>query len=122
MKSSEQIRILLTDSLLFRFVQYTATIGGESNLDDCFKPYRRDQSVSLQYSIDGGIHWNTLHTLDYASYLKPRRDYIPLPQEARTRSTKIRWWQLISEDTERPPPAWALDDVYIGKSYIEVCI
>ncbi|XP_060574508.1 reelin-like isoform X2 [Ruditapes philippinarum] len=97
-----------------KFVQYTATIGGESNLDDCFKPYRRDQSVSLQYSIDGGIHWNTLHTLDYASYLKPRRDYIPLPQEARTRSTKIRWWQLLSEDTERPPPAWALDDVYIG--------
>lgn len=104
--------------IFFRFVQYTAAIGGDSDVAGCFKPYKRDQSVSLQYSIDGGIHWKTLHTLDYTSYLKPRHDYIPLPQEARTRSAKIRWWQMLPDDTSKPQPTWALDDVYIGLSFI----
>lgn len=92
-----------------------ATIGGHD--DDalgCFSPYSHEQSVILQYSTDGGIHWHTLHTLDYTSYSKPHRDYITLPQEARTPSTKIRWWQPLSEDPSRVQPTWALDDVYIG--------
>ncbi|XP_045165547.2 reelin-like [Mercenaria mercenaria] len=97
-----------------KFVQYSATIGGQSDAPGCFKPYRPDQSVILQYSTDGGIHWHTLHTLDYTSYSKPRRDYIVLPQEARTPSTKIRWWQFLSDDPTRLQPTWALDDVYIG--------
>ncbi|KAL4226959.1 hypothetical protein ACF0H5_014936 [Mactra antiquata] len=97
-----------------RFVQYTAMIGGNNDKPGCFKPTTPDQSVVLQYSTDGGIHWNTLHTLDYTSYIKPRRDYITLPQDARTASTRIRWWQPISEDPTKIPPTWSVDDVYIG--------
>ena len=92
-------------------------MGGQGESPDCYKPYAHDQSVILQYSTDGGIHWDTLHTLDYTSYYYPRKDYIKLPQEARTPSTRIRWWQPLSDDPKFVPPAWALDNVYIGMCY-----
>ena len=97
-----------------RFVQYVATIGGYSDHPGCFKPYTRDQSVILQYSNDGGVSWHTLHTLDHTSYVKPRRDYIKLPQASRTTSTRIRWWQPLAEPRSRVQPTWALDNVFIG--------
>ena len=111
--------LLLTFIRLFmcfdRFVQYVATVGGLSGQPGCFKPYSRDQSVILQYSTDGGISWHTLHTLDYTSYLKPRRDYITLPQDSRTSSTRIRWWQPLPEPRSRLQPSWAIDNLFIGK-------
>jgi len=105
------------DTCFTRFVQYTAVIGGNSNMPGCFKPFSDEHSVILQYSTDGGIHWHTLHTLDYTSYKTPRPDYIRLPQEARTPSTKIRWWQPLPLDNTRSPPTWALDNIYIGNIY-----
>lgn len=97
-----------------KFVQYTATVGGLSNAPGCVRPRSHGDSVVLQYSTDGGIQWHTLHTLDYTQYLEPRRDYIKLPQEARTKSAKIRWWQPVSDDPTEIKPTWAIDDVYIG--------
>ncbi|XP_052779173.1 reelin-like isoform X2 [Mya arenaria] len=111
------LRQIVTEDLDLRdakFVQYTASIGGTTEAHDCFKPYSPDHSVILQYSTDGGINWHTLHTLDYTRYLEPRQDYIKLPQEARTISTRIRWWQPLAEDPFRRQPAWAIDNVYIG--------
>ena len=122
-----------------RFVQHMASVGGAGNgkcLYDicsqvcsvhgkywwcwyngtgCFKPFSHDQSVVLQFSTDGGIHWHTLHILDYTGYSDPRHTYIRLPQTARTPSTRVRWWQPLSQDPSREQPSWALDNVYIGK-------
>lgn len=65
-----------------------------------------------------GIHWHTLHTLDYQEYTHPKRDYIRLPLSARTGSTRIRWWQPLNSGSFTTSPSWALDNVYIGGSEI----
>ncbi|XP_050414411.2 reelin isoform X2 [Patella vulgata] len=97
-----------------RFVQYTGQIGGQSQVTGCFLPNTRDQSVILQFSTDGGISWQPLHTLDYTNYLTPKQDYIHLPDIARTYSTRIRWWQPLSINPTADRPTWSLDNVFIG--------
>ena len=64
-----------------------------------------------------------LHLLDYSDYwLHPQYDYIPLPLDARTERTRVRWWQMApfhaNFDVEDGPAAWTLDDVYIGGTEI----
>lgn len=61
-----------------------------------------------------GITWKNLHTLDHTAYTSPRRDYIPLPLDARTPSTKMRWWQPLPSNPFIPRSQWAIDNVYIG--------
>ncbi|XP_070192277.1 reelin-like isoform X2 [Littorina saxatilis] len=99
-----------------RFVQYTAMIGGQSGRGLCYRPDSRHHNVYLQYSVDGGIVWRTLHVLDHSRYLPAHTDYIPLPQEARSYSTRLRWWQPPTLGTPHPGPRpqWAIDDVLIG--------
>ncbi|KAK3103287.1 hypothetical protein FSP39_018199 [Pinctada imbricata] len=101
-----------------KFVQFIASIGGERNGHGCFIPNSPEHSVILQYSTDGGISWDTLHILDFGSYVHPKRDYIPLPLSARTASTRVRWWQPLTNDGSQRGPQWALDNVYIGGSEI----
>ncbi|ESO91434.1 hypothetical protein LOTGIDRAFT_228850 [Lottia gigantea] len=101
-----------------RFIQYTAMIGGEGQESGCFIPNSRDQSIILQFSTDGGISWKTLYTLDYLSYVQARHDYIDLPEQAKTASTRIRWWQPLPTVPNRDRPNWALDNVFIGGSEI----
>ncbi|CAH1782623.1 unnamed protein product [Owenia fusiformis] len=100
-----------------KFIQYYAQIGGHDTTDGCGFPKSRDESVLLQYSINGGITWHGLHILDYASYATPKKDYIPLPQQARTKSTRIRWWQPLSKQNTTQS-IWALDNIYIGGTEI----
>lgn len=65
-----------------------------------------------------GITWHTLHILDHRSYwAHARHDYIPLPLHARTRNTRVRWWQLLGVE-DSTPMGWTLDNVYIGGSEI----
>ncbi|GAB1600886.1 reelin [Argonauta hians] len=104
------------------FVLYTATIGGSDQNGGCATPRSRDQSVILQYSINGGIIWHTLYTLDYQYYQQPKTDYLKLPIHARTGSTRIRWWQPMPRRNFELFPSWALDNVYIGGSEINPSI
>lgn len=122
MEAIEEIYVQFCVFYVTRFVQYTATLGGDGNKPGCFRPYDVEHNVILQYSTDGGIHWHTLHTLDYTGYRDPLPDYIRLPQEARTPSTRIRWWQPLPLDPFKPPPAWALDNVYIGNYSIFIFV
>ncbi|KAL3853203.1 hypothetical protein ACJMK2_016762, partial [Sinanodonta woodiana] len=95
-----------------KFIQYHASLGGSGKQPGCIVPTSRDQDVILQYSTNGGITWHSLHTLDHTSYHEsPKHDYILLPQDARTASTRIRWWQPLTDTSQ---PQWALDNVYIG--------
>jgi len=62
-----------------------------------------------------GITWQLLHILDYDSYWKtPQWDYISLPPEARTNTTRVRWWQKIGADDPDRPIGWVIDDVIIA--------
>lgn len=101
-----------------RFIQYYAVIGGAGPGPGCFPPSSSRHSVILQYSTDNGIYWETLHILDYASYQEIKKDYILLPQGARTDSTKVRWWQPLSEGYTQWGPQWEIDDIYIGGTEI----
>ncbi|XP_076339324.1 reelin-like [Tachypleus tridentatus] len=122
LKTLETVDLDLLDS---RFIQYTALIGGERESFMCFSATHRNQSIFLQYSVDGGIKWSLLHELHYALYSHPLYDYLLLPPEARTTSTRFRWWQAVDMSTLAEGssnhflgPSWALDDVYIGGSQI----
>ena len=47
----------------------------------------------VQFSVDGGISWNTLYSLPYKQYQQPSDVYVQLPPAAQTPSTMIRWVQ-----------------------------
>ena len=69
-----------------------------------------------KYFFIPGITWTTLHVLDHMSYTMPRHDYITLPVDARTNSTRLLWWQLTSHKS--PQTAWTIDNVHIGGTEI----
>eukprot|EP00058_Branchiostoma_floridae_P011776 XP_002597264.1 hypothetical protein BRAFLDRAFT_66399 [Branchiostoma floridae] len=101
------------------FLQYHAQIGSEDDTAECRKPRAREESVLLQYSLDGGITWILLHELDHEHYTSPQQDYITLPPEARTASTRLRWWQPVGRRNQHvsiddPMAEWALDDIMVG--------
>lgn len=64
-----------------------------------------------------------LHEMDYQKYISVRQDYVLLPEEAHTNTTRLRWWQpfvvqnsLMVASTDRAQ--WALDNILIGGSEI----
>ncbi|KAI4543781.1 hypothetical protein MG293_006575, partial [Ovis ammon polii] len=70
-----------------------------------------------------GITWTLLHEMDYQKYISVRHDYILLPEEALTNTTRLRWWQpfvisngLVVSGVERAQ--WALDNILIGGAEI----
>ncbi|KAE8616335.1 hypothetical protein XENTR_v10008776 [Xenopus tropicalis] len=119
------VRQTITQDLDLRgakFVQYWARIGSE-NMTSCRKPVCRKEGVLLDYSIDGGITWTLLHEMDYQKYMSVRYDYILLPENAQTNTTRLRWWQpftvsngLVVLGQERSQ--WALDNILIGGAEI----
>ena len=70
-------------------------------------------SIYIQYSIDGGIKWETIDTLDAESFDDSTRFIvIQLPNAARTVASRIRWFQPFSSNIP-----WALDQVDSKKAY-----
>lgn len=70
-----------------------------------------------------GITWTLLHEMDYQKYISVRHDYILLPEDALTNTTRLRWWQpfvisngLVVSGVERAQ--WALDNILIGGAEI----
>lgn len=79
--------------------------------------YYADLSVVI------GITWTLLHEMDYQKYISVRHDYILLPEDALTNTTRLRWWQpfvisnrLVVSGVERAQ--WALDNILIGGAEI----
>jgi reelin len=66
--------------------------------------------VYLQYSNNGGISWTTIEQFDFNKYSsKPTYIALHLPENARTNSTRIRWWQPSADGTFLED--WAIDHV-----------
>ncbi|XP_050716652.1 reelin-like isoform X2 [Eriocheir sinensis] len=111
-------RLLLTrpvDTRSAKFVHFLLTIGSPHGHGVCRSATHREHNVLLQYSLDGGIHWELLRELDHTLYTQPGKEYIQLPAKARGPATSFRFWQPRQE---QPPPAWSLDDLFIGGSEI----
>uniref|UniRef100_A0A4W3ITL7 Reelin n=1 Tax=Callorhinchus milii TaxID=7868 RepID=A0A4W3ITL7_CALMI len=106
-----------------KFVQYWARIGSENNMTTCHRPTCRKEGVLLDFSTDGGITWHLLHEMDYQKYISVRQDYVLLPENAHSNTTRLRWWQpfliLNGQAVSSAERAqWALDNVLIGGSEI----
>ncbi|XP_041109989.1 reelin-like isoform X1 [Polyodon spathula] len=106
-----------------KFVEYWARIGSENNMTTCHRPACRKEGVLLDYSSDGGMSWTLLHEMDYQKYAAVRRDYIVLPDQAQTNTTRLRWWQpFVLTDGMAVPnldrAQWALDNILIGGAEI----
>ena len=62
-----------------------------------------------------GVNWEDLHVMDFTTYKRPRKEYVLLPQPARTKNTRLRWWQPLNADWVQAGPQWAIDNVLIGQ-------
>lgn len=120
------VRQAITQDLDLRgakFLQYWGRIGSEDNMASCHRPVCRKEGVLLDYSTDGGITWTLLHEMDYQKYISVRHDYILLPEDALSNTTRLRWWQpfvisngIVVSGVERAQ--WALDNILIGGAEI----
>ncbi|MEJ1272528.1 solute carrier family 26 member 5 [Cricetulus griseus] len=120
------VRQAITQDLDLRgakFLQYWGRIGSENNMTSCHRPICRKEGVLLDYSKDGGITWTLLHEMDFQKYISVRHDYILLPEDALTNTTRLRWWQpfvisngIVVSGVERAQ--WALDNILIGGAEI----
>ncbi|KAG0709950.1 Reelin [Chionoecetes opilio] len=111
-------RLLLTrpvDTRSAKFVHFLFTVGSQHGHSVCRLATHRQHNVLLQYSLDGGIRWELLRELDHTLYTRPGKEYIHLPPQARGPATSFSFWQPRQEP---PPPAWSLDDLFIGGSEI----
>ncbi|KFM74530.1 Reelin, partial [Stegodyphus mimosarum] len=75
-------------------------------------PINSNHTVFLQYSLNGGIIWKTMKELYFKSYLIPSYVAVPLPDDARAKVVRIRWWQ--AQHSGRAHNDWAIDNVFIG--------
>lgn len=58
--------------------------------------------------------------MDFTTYKRPRQEYVLLPQSARTKNTRLRWWQPLNRKWAQTGPQWAIDNVLIGQyKYVE---
>eukprot|EP00808_Paulinella_micropora_P022933 g26443.t1 len=73
--------------------------------------------VQLEYSVDGGNHWDTLTTLHFTGLEDSptwAEQSVPLPPVARTATTQIRWVQApIEGQALDDRGTWALDTVRV---------
>jgi len=78
---------------------------------DCRKQTNLSASepVLLRYSTDGGIHWSVIGRYDAQSSTEPAYIVVNVPYEAKTHSTRIHWWQPVSDRSHRVD--WAVDQV-----------
>ncbi|XP_071817155.1 reelin-like isoform X2 [Apostichopus japonicus] len=98
------------------FIQFYLVIGDQNGYFTCQSPIMRQESVIVQFSANGGVTWTTLHELDFSAYTTPQLVYLTMPLGARTKATRVRWWQPWHQG--RPTAQWAIDSILIGGSEI----
>lgn len=77
-------------------VEFMIRIGSKEDRHGCKKPEDHDESVIVDYSLDNGINWEVIKALDPMLLNDaPQLVSVPLPQQARTNATTLRWWQPV---------------------------
>jgi hypothetical protein len=96
-------------------IKFAEQYGG----NPCEGPDLVDEGVYLQYSINGGTSWQTIHYFfpsfytDGSSHLQNWKNYVfKIPQSAETAATSFRLTQqdISSSSTDH----WGLDNIVIG--------
>lgn len=96
-------------------IKFATQAGG----NPCEGPDLVDEGVYLQYSIDSGVSWSTLHYFfpshytDGSTHLQDWNNYVfNVPTVAQTTTTSFRWTQqdISSPTTDH----WGLDNVVIS--------
>ncbi|XP_023933533.1 reelin-like [Lingula anatina] len=104
-------RILSTHDMDTRrtdFLEFYLRIGG-SNLLSCQGGMKRENSVLLQYSLNGGITWELLKDLQGDDYRNAKLVHVALPVSAKAAQVRYRWWQPYHGGLEQDQ--WALDQI-----------
>ena len=88
---------------------------------DCSKQRNLTTSepVLLRYSTDGGIHWSILDRYDVHAFTESTYVVVNVPYAAKTNSTRVHWWQPVSNNAHRVD--WAIDQVNMFV-VISVCL
>ena len=67
------------------------------------------EPILLRYSTNGGIHWNLIGRYDARAFTEPKYVVVNIPYGAKTNSTRVQWWQPVSDHSHRVD--WAVDQV-----------
>ena len=102
-------------------VSFDFKMAIQANGAPCEGPDEVDEGVYLQYSVNGGANWNTLHYFfpphytDGSNHCSSWQNYVfNVPLLAQTNNTIFRWIQnAISSNTT---DHWGLDNVLITSS------
>lgn len=91
--------------MLFSIIQFFIRLGcGRHPPDTSSFP------VYLQYSANAGVNWNSIEQFDFNKYSNVPKYYaLHVHPEARTNSTRVRWWQPSVNGTFQEE--WAIDQV-----------
>lgn len=94
------------------YLQFYLRIAG-GNSEHCRGAEERAESVLLQYSDNGGISWKLLQELHHLEFRRPKFVHLDLPLDAKTETTRLRWWQ--PSHSGHGYDQWAVDEVVIGR-------
>ncbi|XP_059179610.1 reelin-like [Physella acuta] len=72
----------------------------------------RNQSVLLQYSINGGIIWKLIKEIHFSNTSQPKFYTLSLPLAARHNATRFRFWQPANGGELHS--IWSVDNLFIG--------
>eukprot|EP00045_Choanoeca_perplexa_P018369 m.289284 g.289284 ORF g.289284 m.289284 type:complete len:3539 (+) comp17796_c0_seq1:93-10709(+) len=91
-----------------------------SSSSACRSPSSSSEGLSVGYSTDGGVTYNSLSAPSYSSYrYTPGYVNVLLPAAAKKAATRFMWFQsTLMSSTNRA--AWAIDDIFVGYASSEV--
>lgn len=92
-------------------LEFTIRIGTGSFPCDNVDP---GEDVVVEYSINNGVSWTIIQTLQEFAYPNLTPVSIDIPPAAQTASTRFRWRQLANSGVDQDN--WTLDNIFIGAS------
>ncbi|XP_054717283.1 reelin-like [Uloborus diversus] len=101
------------DTSNLKTLQFIVQLGSMHNSATCRRPQNRNENIFVQFSTTNGLIWSTLRELDYEVFsLKPTAVELSLPKEAKSSTTRFRWWQPTGKKGKENAQ-WAVDNVQV---------
>lgn len=94
------------------FIQFVLQLGSRGSASSCRTPNWIGEGLILAYSTNMGGNWTYIGQYGYSSYTTAAKQIVPLPDGAKTSTTRIMLWQPSHSGTSYD--VWAIDDFYVG--------
>ncbi|XP_068201519.1 reelin-like [Palaemon carinicauda] len=108
------------DTRSIKYLTFNLQIGSSLNSGRCQQGIVPRDNVILQHSPDNGQVWHTLQLFEpFQTTNRQEAFFIPLPDTARTKQTRFRWWQdyidMIQDASafQEERAEWHLDNVMV---------